>query len=37
MKKYITPQMMSLSYAAEEAIGRETEGSNRFNDGELEW
>ena len=37
MKKYITPEMMTLSYAADQAISGDTEGSNRFNDGELEW
>lgn len=37
MKKYIAPEMMSLSYAAEEAISGELDGSNRFNDGELDW
>ena len=37
MKKYIAPEMMALSFAAEEAISAPLEGSNSFNDGELEW
>lgn len=37
MKKYIAPAMESLSFTAVEAIGAPLEGSNTFNDGELEW
>ena len=37
MKKYIPPEMESLSFAAEQAISAPLEGSNTFNDGELEW
>lgn len=37
MKKYIAPEMMALSFAAEEAISAPLEGSSTFNDGELEW
>lgn len=37
MKKYIAPEMMSLSFAAEEAIGAPLAGSSTYNDGELEW
>ena len=37
MKKYNAPELMALSFAAEEAIGAPLEGSNTFNDGELEW
>ena len=37
MKKYIAPEMMALSFAAEEAISAPLDGSNTFNDGELEW
>ena len=37
MKKYIAPELMALNFAAEEAIGAPLEGSNTFNDGELEW
>ena len=37
MKKYIAPEMMALSFAAEEAISAKLEGSNTYNDGELEW
>ena len=37
MKKYIAPELMALSFAAEEAISAPLEGSNTFNDGELEW
>lgn len=37
MKKYVSPEMISLAFAAEEAIGAPLEGSNTFNDGELEW
>lgn len=37
MKKYNAPEMFALSFAAEEAIGAPVEGSNTYNDGELEW
>ena len=37
LKKYIAPEMMAMSFAAEEAISAPLEGSNTFNDGELEW
>ena len=37
MKKYIAPELMALSFAAEEAVSAPLEGSNTFNDGELEW
>ena len=37
MKKYIAPELMALSFAAEEAISAELEGSKTFNDVELEW
>ena len=37
MKKYMAPEMMALSFAAEEAITAPTEGSKQFNDGELDW
>ena len=37
MKKYIAPELMALSFAAEEAIAEKLEGSNTYNDGELEW
>lgn len=38
MKKYIAPVVGSLSFDAEEAIGAPLEGSNTYNDGELnEW
>lgn len=37
MKKYIAPEMLALSFAAEEAVSAPLEGSNTFNDGELEW
>lgn len=37
MKKYIAPVMETLSFAANQAIGAELEGSKTFNDGELEW
>ena len=37
MKKYFAPEMMTLSFAAEEVISAPLEGSNTFNDGELEW
>lgn len=37
MKKYVAPEMLALSFAAEEAIGAALEGSNTYNDGELEW
>ena len=37
MKNYIAPEMKSLAFAAEAAISAPLEGSNTFNDGELEW
>ena len=37
MKKYIAPEMKALAFAAEEAVAAPLEGSNTFNDGELEW
>jgi hypothetical protein len=37
MKKYIAPEVESMSFAAVEAVGAPLEGSNTFNDGELEW
>ena len=37
MKKYFAPEMESLAFAAETAISAPLEGSNTFNDGELEW
>ena len=37
MKKYFAPEMESLSFTTLEAIGAALEGSNTYNDGELEW
>jgi len=37
MKKYIAPELTALNFVAEEAISAPLEGSNTFNDGELEW
>jgi hypothetical protein len=37
MKKYIAPELEALSFTAAEAISAPLEGSNTFNDGELEW
>ena len=37
MKKYTAPEMNQITYIAEEAISNTLEGSNTFNDGELEW
>ena len=37
MKTYLSPELKTLCFAAEEAIGAPLEGSNTFNDGELEW
>ena len=37
MKKYTTPQLDELNFVAEKAISAPLEGSNQFNDGELEW
>lgn len=37
MKKYIAPEMETLSFASVEAISAPLEGSKTFNDGELEW
>lgn len=37
MKHYTAPQLRELDFVAEEAISAPLEGSNTFNDGELEW
>lgn len=38
MKKYITPEMVALTYGVEETIAAPLpEGSKHFNDAELEW
>ena len=37
MKKYFAPELKALNFAAEEAISAPLEGSNTYNDGELEW
>ena len=37
MKKYISPELEALSFAAMEAISAPLTGSSTFNDGELEW
>ena len=37
MKKYIAPEMETLSFASEDAITAPLDGSKTFNDGELEW
>ena len=37
MKHYTAPQLRELNFVAEEAISAPLEGSNQFNDGELEW
>lgn len=37
MKNYSAPEMFALSFAAEQAITAPVEGSNTYNDGELEW
>ena len=37
MKKYNAPMMETLSFAAMEAIAEKLDGSNTYNDGELEW
>ena len=36
MKKYMAPEMMALSFGAQEAISAPLEGSNTYNDGELD-
>ena len=35
--KYIAPEMKVLAFAAEEAVAAPLNGSQVFNDGELEW
>lgn len=38
MKKYIAPEMVSLTFGVDETIAAPLpEGSKRFNDAELEW
>lgn len=37
MKTYRAPEMESLLFTAAQAVAAELEGSNTFNDGELEW
>ena len=37
MKTYITPEMKALAFISEEAIGAPLEGSDKYNNGELEW
>lgn len=37
MKLYLVPQITILGYTSEEAVAAPLEGSNTFNDGELEW
>ena len=37
MKKYITPEMKAMAFISEEAISGPLDGSNIFNDGEMEW
>lgn len=37
MKKYYAPEMNLFAFTAAEAIGAALEGSNTYNDGELEW
>ena len=37
MKKYIAPEMKALAFVAEEAVSAPLDGSNTYNDGELEW
>lgn len=37
MKKYNAPEMLTVSFTSMEAISAQLEGSNTFNDGELEW
>lgn len=37
MKIYLTPELKTLFFFAEEVVAAPLEGSNTFNDGELEW
>ena len=37
MKKYVAPEMKALAFVAEEAVSAPLDGSNTYNDGELEW
>ena len=37
MKKYFAPEMETLTFTSVNAISAPLEGSNTFNDGELEW
>ena len=35
--KYIAPEMKVMAFNAQEAVAAPLEGSQLFNDGELEW
>lgn len=37
MKTYVAPEMNLITYVSVETIGTTLEGSNTYNDGELEW
>ena len=37
MKSYLTPALIVLAFTPEEAVAAPLNGSNTFNDGELEW
>ena len=37
VKNYLAPELKALDFVAEEAVSAPLEGSNTFNDGELEW
>lgn len=37
MKQYTAPEMTALSFAAQGAVSAPLEGSNTYNDGELEF
>ena len=37
MKNYNAPELNLITFTANEAISAPLEGSNTFNDGELEW
>ena len=37
MKNYFSPELKALVFVAEEAVATPLEGSNTFNDGELDW
>ena len=37
MKSYLSPQITVLGYALEAVVAAPLEGSNTFNEGELEW